>query len=691
MPSVSVAAVVTHARAATVAPAIARLEAVAQARERRARVRRETRSAAADIAVVLGGDGTMLRALARFHGTGDPGDRRQLRPRRLPDGDHRRRARGRARARVRGRLPDRRAARPSRSRWGARRSVAVNDVVVAGATLGRMVELGHAIGGEELGVQPCDGLICATPAGSTAYNLSNGGPVLVWGLDAMVLTFVAPHALDVRPLVVPRGLGHGDHEPHDRRSTRPCWSTGTRSDGSRTASRPSCGSAAARACSRRCRRSRSSAGTAPRSATERPTAAAPYDDGVLRTLRIENLVLIHEAELELDEQLTAITGETGAGKTILSNAIGLLLGARGDAALIGAAGDEAYVEAEFDAVDDEVLGPLAELRPDGEDGLVLARRIFADGRTRAYAWGRAAAREDVAAAAEALIAMSGQFEQRRLCAARVPARRARRLRRARRAPPRRTDRLARAGRRAAGARGADAGRRRGRGAPRRAARARRRHRRARSRAARPSSATSASACAASTSSSRRPPGRPTRSRRTRAKGRPTGSPAAERLIAPLEQLAPELAAAGSTLREAELALRETVHELRAFLASLEAEPGRLEQVEASLDEIATLQTPLRRRVVRGAAGARRRGPRRAGRARGGPRPGARGRRGARRGRGRGRAAARRAARGPPGGGAPVRRRGGAGAGRRRPRRRRVPGRAARARARRDRRRRGGRS
>ena len=68
-----------------------------------------------------------------------------------------------------------------------------------------MIEVGYAIGGEELGSQPCDGLICATPAGSTAYNLSNGGPVLVWGLDAMVLTFVAPHALHIRPLVVPRG------------------------------------------------------------------------------------------------------------------------------------------------------------------------------------------------------------------------------------------------------------------------------------------------------------------------------------------------------------------------------------------------------------------------------------------------------------------------------------------------------
>ena len=83
--------------------------------------------------------------------------------------------------------------------------MAINDVVVAGGTLGRMIELGYSIGGEDLGSQPCDGLICATPTGSTAYNLSNGGPVLVWGLDAMVLTFVAPHALVIRPLVVPRG------------------------------------------------------------------------------------------------------------------------------------------------------------------------------------------------------------------------------------------------------------------------------------------------------------------------------------------------------------------------------------------------------------------------------------------------------------------------------------------------------
>src|SRR5437764_26758 len=87
---------------------------------------------------------------------------------------------------------------------------------------------------------------------------------------------------------------------------------------------------------------------------------------MLRTLRISNLVLIREAELDFAPGLNAITGETGAGKTILTNAIGLLLGARGDAALIGAAGDEAYVEAEFDSIDDDLLGALDELRAERE-------------------------------------------------------------------------------------------------------------------------------------------------------------------------------------------------------------------------------------------------------------------------------------------------------------------------------------
>src|SRR5207244_12562678 len=88
---------------------------------------------------------------------------------------------------------------------GGTQHVAVNGAVITSGTIGRIIELGYAIDHENLGPQRCAGLVCATPQGSTAYNLSNGGPVLVWGLDAMALTFVAPHSLHIRPLVVPRG------------------------------------------------------------------------------------------------------------------------------------------------------------------------------------------------------------------------------------------------------------------------------------------------------------------------------------------------------------------------------------------------------------------------------------------------------------------------------------------------------
>src|SRR5918994_925189 len=139
---------------------------------------------------------------------------------------------------------------------------------------------------------------------------------------------------------------------------------------------------------------------------------------VLRRLHIDNLVLIREADLAFGPGLNAVTGETGAGKTILAQAVGLLLGAPGEAGYLGPAADEAYVEAGLDLppglLGEGGLEGLAELRPDGEEGLVAARRVFADGRTRAYAWGRAVAREDLALAVERLVAMSGQFEQRRL-------------------------------------------------------------------------------------------------------------------------------------------------------------------------------------------------------------------------------------------------------------------------------------
>jgi NAD+ kinase len=159
----------------------------------------------ADLAVVLGGDGTILRTLHRFLGTDVPvigvnfgrvGFLSSIRPEEMESGLRRAFAGGY----VVQALPTLEVV------LDGSRAIAVNDVVCASSVVGRMVELAWCVGEEELGVLPCDGVICATPSGSTAYNLSGGGPVLVWGLDALVVTFVSPHSLHARPLVVPRDL-----------------------------------------------------------------------------------------------------------------------------------------------------------------------------------------------------------------------------------------------------------------------------------------------------------------------------------------------------------------------------------------------------------------------------------------------------------------------------------------------------
>ena len=79
---------------------------------------------------------------------------------------------------------------------------AVNDVSLNRAAQARVAELAYAVGGVQLAKVRCDGLVAATPAGSTGYNLANGGPVLAWGVAGFVVSFIAPHSLTARPLVV---------------------------------------------------------------------------------------------------------------------------------------------------------------------------------------------------------------------------------------------------------------------------------------------------------------------------------------------------------------------------------------------------------------------------------------------------------------------------------------------------------
>jgi DNA repair protein RecN (Recombination protein N) len=139
---------------------------------------------------------------------------------------------------------------------------------------------------------------------------------------------------------------------------------------------------------------------------------------MLARLSIHNLALIERAELELSAGMNVLTGETGAGKTMLAQAIGLLTGAPPGSGMVGPFADEAYVEAEFDLpselLDDPALAAVAGLRPEGEETLVVARRLTSGGRSRALVWGRSCARADLEALGERLIEMSSQHEARRL-------------------------------------------------------------------------------------------------------------------------------------------------------------------------------------------------------------------------------------------------------------------------------------
>jgi DNA repair protein RecN (Recombination protein N) len=139
---------------------------------------------------------------------------------------------------------------------------------------------------------------------------------------------------------------------------------------------------------------------------------------VLRELRIENLLLIERAELRLGEGLNAITGETGAGKTILAHSLDLLMGGKARPQIVRPGADEAWVEGSFDLpeglLDEPEMAELAARLPAGVEEVVLGRRVSASGRTAAFVAGRAAAAADLKLLGGCLLAFYGQHEHRRL-------------------------------------------------------------------------------------------------------------------------------------------------------------------------------------------------------------------------------------------------------------------------------------
>jgi len=154
-----------------------------------------------DVCVVLGGDGSILYALRRYARSGVPvfginfgtvgflaaSEREDL------DAGLRRALQGEFEVMS---MPGLELGE------GGDDSVALNDVTFTRQPHGRVAELSYSVAGEEVGHVRCDGLVAATPAGSTGYNLANAGPILAWGVKGFVVSFIAPHTLTARALVV---------------------------------------------------------------------------------------------------------------------------------------------------------------------------------------------------------------------------------------------------------------------------------------------------------------------------------------------------------------------------------------------------------------------------------------------------------------------------------------------------------
>lgn len=143
-----------------------------------------------------------------------------------------------------------------------------------------------------------------------------------------------------------------------------------------------------------------------------------YKRGVLRELRIENLLLIERAELRLGPGLNVLTGETGAGKTVLAHSLDLLMGGKARRGIVRPGAGEAWVEGVFDLPsgweDEPGLAEIIDRLPAGSEDLVLGRRVSAAGRTTAFVGGRAATAGDLRLITERLLAFYGQHEHRRL-------------------------------------------------------------------------------------------------------------------------------------------------------------------------------------------------------------------------------------------------------------------------------------
>jgi NAD+ kinase len=158
-----------------------------------------------ELCVVLGGDGTILRALRFYARTGVPvfainfgaiGFLATVEPQDIEDGIRRALTGDFELLRLPGIVLG-----PSEDGSHVAGQTAINDIAIHRKVGERVAKLAYALDGEEAGSVRCDGLVVATPAGSTGYNLANGGPVMAWGVAGFVVSFIAPHSMSARALV----------------------------------------------------------------------------------------------------------------------------------------------------------------------------------------------------------------------------------------------------------------------------------------------------------------------------------------------------------------------------------------------------------------------------------------------------------------------------------------------------------
>ena len=318
------------------------------------------------------------------------------------------------------------------------RTWALNEASVEKVARERMIEVITEIDGRPLSRWGCDGVVCATPTGSTAYAFSAGGPVVWPEVEALLMVPISAHALFAGPLVIsPSSLLAIEilgGPAVGQTFAGVLWCDGRRrvdlpagraDRGPARRCAGAAGPAAQRGRRRRAARrsptgwSRSLACRLPAGGGARPPATSNRSHALmLEEVRINALGVIEDAVLELSPGFTVVTGETGAGKTMVVTGLGLMFGGRADPARVRPGSDRATVEGRLridpaGRVAGQVTEAGGELDDDGAT-LIVSRSVSAEGRSRAYAGGHSVPVSLLTYLADDLVAVHGQADQQQL-------------------------------------------------------------------------------------------------------------------------------------------------------------------------------------------------------------------------------------------------------------------------------------